>query len=417
MSKQLTAVFRVVTPLFLGGSDPVEVAELRVPSLKGALRFWWRALMWGKVTNIHELRQREAQLFGSSQEGQSKVFLCLEATQSISPLRRGALLARTGERAASPKEAVVEDGARYLGYGLMDAFTGKNTQEGRLTRPCLPAPFEFKLHIRFAPDITSEQQNEFIAALTVFGLCGGLGSRSRRGFGSVTLTSLTGEGVDRWAPPANAQEWEQALYKTCSDFLQKGDLPGWTSFAKGTSKVLLLSSSPTSPLQLLARIGRDFVFYRSAGRRNPQTKKREVFGREAELNFKEDHDLMDNVINRHIRPSTHPSRIAFGLPQNYFFSSNTNKGSVTPASYDRRASSLLFHIHQSAPDHPPLGVLVFLPARFLPVGKEEISVNNSKVSLAHNGTGEFWKPVQDFLERLHAHASEKGFSHSQLLHL
>ena len=33
----------IVTPLFLGGADPNK-AELRAPSIKGALRFWWRAL-------------------------------------------------------------------------------------------------------------------------------------------------------------------------------------------------------------------------------------------------------------------------------------------------------------------------------------------------------------------------------------
>jgi CRISPR-associated protein Cmr1 len=32
----------VVTPMFLGGANNLE-AELRVPSIKGMLRFWWRA--------------------------------------------------------------------------------------------------------------------------------------------------------------------------------------------------------------------------------------------------------------------------------------------------------------------------------------------------------------------------------------
>ena len=32
----------VVTPMFLGGAN-VNDAELRIPSIKGMLRFWWRA--------------------------------------------------------------------------------------------------------------------------------------------------------------------------------------------------------------------------------------------------------------------------------------------------------------------------------------------------------------------------------------
>ncbi|HPU57120.1 MAG TPA: type III-B CRISPR module RAMP protein Cmr1, partial [Verrucomicrobiota bacterium] len=46
--KTLTATYRIVTPMFLGGANPESQAELRISSIKGALRFWWRALMWGR---------------------------------------------------------------------------------------------------------------------------------------------------------------------------------------------------------------------------------------------------------------------------------------------------------------------------------------------------------------------------------
>jgi len=38
---QLRIRYRVVTPAFLGGADPSS-AELRPPSIKAALRFWYR---------------------------------------------------------------------------------------------------------------------------------------------------------------------------------------------------------------------------------------------------------------------------------------------------------------------------------------------------------------------------------------
>lgn len=40
---QLRIRYRVVTPAFLGGADP-SCAELRPPSIKAALRFWYRAV-------------------------------------------------------------------------------------------------------------------------------------------------------------------------------------------------------------------------------------------------------------------------------------------------------------------------------------------------------------------------------------
>ena len=52
----------VVTPMFLGGAEPTK-AELRVPSIKAAMRFWWRALYDGN--NIENLAEKEAEIFGS----------------------------------------------------------------------------------------------------------------------------------------------------------------------------------------------------------------------------------------------------------------------------------------------------------------------------------------------------------------
>ena len=41
---KLEVTFRVVTPMFLGGAKPNDFAELRPPSIKSAMRYWYRAL-------------------------------------------------------------------------------------------------------------------------------------------------------------------------------------------------------------------------------------------------------------------------------------------------------------------------------------------------------------------------------------
>ena len=51
-----------VTPTFLGGADGN--AELRVASLKGVLRYWWRVLYGAKYGN--KILERENSLFGST---------------------------------------------------------------------------------------------------------------------------------------------------------------------------------------------------------------------------------------------------------------------------------------------------------------------------------------------------------------
>jgi CRISPR-associated protein Cmr1 len=42
----ILAEYEITTPMFLGGGVPQDV-DLRPPSIKGMLRFWWRAMKWG----------------------------------------------------------------------------------------------------------------------------------------------------------------------------------------------------------------------------------------------------------------------------------------------------------------------------------------------------------------------------------
>lgn len=74
----LTANYRVVTPMFLSGADQT-AAELRLPSFKGALRFWWRAL--APARDVQQLRDVEDFLFGSTRAGASRVRMRLVQTE------------------------------------------------------------------------------------------------------------------------------------------------------------------------------------------------------------------------------------------------------------------------------------------------------------------------------------------------
>ena len=58
-----------ITPMFLSGADG-RTPELRAPSIKGALRFWWRA-MNGHLP-LNELRKEEAKIFGGTGENEGR---------------------------------------------------------------------------------------------------------------------------------------------------------------------------------------------------------------------------------------------------------------------------------------------------------------------------------------------------------
>ena len=78
MASEIEATYRVVTPMFCGGADPERRAELRLPSFKGVLRFWWRALAWTRLDgDLGRIRREEDALFGSAGGGRSRVLMRL----------------------------------------------------------------------------------------------------------------------------------------------------------------------------------------------------------------------------------------------------------------------------------------------------------------------------------------------------
>ena len=95
----------------------------------------------------------------------------------------------------------------------MEAFgsRNKNTVEGQLTRSCVPAPFTFTVNLLLKSIIKSEQTQEIMQTLKILGLVGGLGSKSRKGYGSLTLLSLKLDDHETWTPPATAEKVADAI--------------------------------------------------------------------------------------------------------------------------------------------------------------------------------------------------------------
>jgi len=75
----ITFKCETVTPMFMAGADGKE-PELRAPSIKGVLRFWWRAI--NGYLELKDLREREAAIFGGSgkEQGRSKVIINIDQT-------------------------------------------------------------------------------------------------------------------------------------------------------------------------------------------------------------------------------------------------------------------------------------------------------------------------------------------------
>ena len=375
--KRIEAKFQVVTPCFLGGANHEKEAELRLPSIKGALRFWWRALNYAQIANsaltpnkiIENLREKEGNLFGSSEQGkgqgQSSLIMRLNAeSQNLTEIKSDKILrGKNGEK--------VGKGAIYLGYGVMDF-------KGQLTRSCLKAPFEFTLQIGAKKQ---EHLDEILPVLKLFGLLGGLGSKSRKGYGSLNLMKLKVNGIDDWQKPADEDEYKKQLSDLLKPARGYGEEPEISAFSSKTETRIYLTrfKSRNSAMEVLNEYGKEMVRYRSWGRNG-----KILDGEKSEQNFRDDHDWAKGIKWFH---KFHPRRAVFGLPHNY------GKGvEVKPKEHERRASPLFFHVHKIGNEY--VGVALLLRSQFLPKS-EKILANRKPVPANPN-----WKVLTDFLGRI-----------------
>ena len=197
--KRLDATFRIVTPMFLGDANQV-ASGFRVPSFKGALRFWWRAIVWSRMTGdsasatLRDLHDREASLFGlasgSESSTQSKVLLSAEAK-----------LEPAVDSASVSSSIWSEDRVEGVGYLKGQGVTRRNAIPSGTVR----------LRIMFRSGVCDEDRRDIERALFAFGLLGGLGSRSRRGLGSCALESLEGNRALDLDPPKRKSDFKPAL--------------------------------------------------------------------------------------------------------------------------------------------------------------------------------------------------------------
>lgn len=214
-----------------------------------------------------------------------------------------------------------------------------------------------------------------IDAIETTGLLGGIGARSRRGFGGLRLAKLQVDDDFRSQPsdPASYVRALQALLSRWScAATNPNDVP-FSAFSKLNRAFVVRGQS--SQADLHDEMGHRLHYFRGYGVLEDEV--RRVGGMKVEHpQFKPDHDWFADV-NRRIadkRAPTHldsaPARCIFGLPHAYYkrdqdASKPDYRVTVTGASTDRRASPLLLHIHAFDGGEKPVAVWSVFPCAFL----------------------------------------------------
>jgi CRISPR-associated protein Cmr1 len=170
---------KTTAPLFMAGINKINHykkdlnPELRATGIKGAMRFVWRAIQCSD--NIKELREREGTLFGNAYGGekteQSKMRIRIESTRLTKK-----------DIALLPHRNHQDYKGEYIGK---DSKTQAFDSEG-----------SFNVVISSFGKTKEDEKNHinYIRLFAITCLIYGFGRRSRKGFGTVEIISITGVG-------------------------------------------------------------------------------------------------------------------------------------------------------------------------------------------------------------------------------
>jgi len=302
-----TRMYRLITPLFGGGvvagvNDPDNL--IRPTGIRGQLRFWWRATHgWQYGADLSAMKSREDQIWGTASLTSHEP----EETTAKNP----------GYKAVHMMVEVIDRG---------DSVTPFAKEDERATKIPAYAAFPLRLddktvnnvHIDvtflvtliFAREVWQEVQDTLWAWETF----GGVGARTRRGFGALKLEEIDGRVVSNDSfPPARAQEAKNWLRKRIAQYQSEES-------KQITSEVPYLTLSSITPIGPAARdaskswqalIGKLQQFRQQ--RIDRTTGRSSQFGKSL---WPEANALRKRIYpeqDRHATPDTFP-RAAFGLP-------------------------------------------------------------------------------------------------------
>lgn len=208
---KLTVTLETVTPLFLGGANPRGAPELRAPSFRGALRYWLRAALGGVIGdhNLDGLRRLESAVFGSTEFG-SPVHVRLHPVGGEPRSRNEKILPHKEGREAGSRQAI---------------------QPGQQFELVLSMPY------RGNEDVWAAA----IAALRLAVTFGGVGLRSRRGYGTLKIVRST-DLTQLPLSPTSLQGWQQFARQAAEHAI---DVCYRLAQAQNVSVLMGLSSGPS----------------------------------------------------------------------------------------------------------------------------------------------------------------------------
>lgn len=224
--KTVTLQLQTVTPVFGGSAVPRRLYEdepIRAASIRGHLRFWWRAL-YGDGTDSKALFERESALWGGIGD----------------PVRRSLVevcVRQVGKPSKDPSRIDLKSEGAYALWPARS--TGREADAAPRWKPGL----HFSLELR----IPVSHDKQVLNTLRAWILFGGYGGRTRRGCGSLTFADARRAGD--WLPDSATPESLEKLFGAPLPLGRPGAFPRAGSMPRLPGSRLLCSPRPTSAMQ------------------------------------------------------------------------------------------------------------------------------------------------------------------------
>lgn len=393
--QSVTLQLETVTPLFLNGANARGEPELRPPAFRGAMRYWLRALLGGLIGDDSNLiYQAESKIFGSTDAklgGGSSISLRIsfknlpsaQTYQKRSPIT----ISKNGKAIKQPV------GYDYLFWTL--GASGSHERNNRLeARQYLPSggPFDLILSIKPCKDyeIVTKQS---LAALWLLIMFGGIGSRSRRTAGSLTVaTPFEYDGLSfqldgnlaqiRGQLESGISQIREWIVRAAHPLIHKPS--AFDVLHPDYTRIWLLGkwNNANDAIEAIGASLRDFRTYREPDHT-------EVYKW-----------LKGNSIKQ-------VERAVFGLPIPYRYSDGTKgtiQGQTRKPTIERRSSPVWLKVSRTK-DNQYIGVATLFKSQFLP-SNEELHIKNVKPTVAAPND---FTLIENWIETF-SHAQEVNFT-------
>ena len=198
--------YQLITPLFGGGVIPAEadpVTVVRGTEVRGHLRFWWRATQGGRFEgDLAKMKKAEDDLWGAAVSekvrGPSRVQVAVEVTKQ-------------GKAVSQSKQP------KYVAFPLVE------------TNGSVREDVHFKLELTLVADPEDKEGkknparwDEVQAALWAWETFGGIGARTRRGFGALQCLKIDTQDV---SPPQSKKQVDQLITEGLTKYVSAGQWP------------------------------------------------------------------------------------------------------------------------------------------------------------------------------------------------